>query len=96
VSRVIVPIGFIGSVRERVARTDNRPLGHCHHPSERAADLASAVAMVEAHQQQSDPAATYPLDQMGTAAHHVSAPGKLGTVAVRTIPPTHRNNRRHY
>jgi hypothetical protein len=43
--------------------------------------------MVQTHPQQSDPAATYPLDQMGTAAQHLSAPGKLGTVAVRTIPP---------
>jgi NADPH:quinone reductase-like Zn-dependent oxidoreductase len=58
-------------------------------PQRRASDLASAVAMMQAHQQLSAPAATYPLDQIRAAAQHVSAPGKVGTVVVVAIPLRH-------
>jgi NADPH:quinone reductase-like Zn-dependent oxidoreductase len=53
-------------------------------PDERASDVASALAMARGFPQQFDTAAIYPLEQITDAVQHVSKPGKVGTVLVKT------------
>jgi NADPH:quinone reductase-like Zn-dependent oxidoreductase len=50
--------------------------------TQRASDIAAALAMVSAHPQALAPAAVYRLDDIGAAVRHVSEPGKVGTVVV--------------
>jgi NADPH:quinone reductase-like Zn-dependent oxidoreductase len=50
---------------------------------QRASDVASAVMITTSIPQHFDVAAIYPLDQIAEAVHHVSQPGKVGTVVVK-------------
>lgn len=50
----------------------------------RASDIASVTAIAIALSAEFDVAGTYPLDQITDAAKHVNAPGKIGTVIVKT------------
>ena len=50
---------------------------------QRASDVASAVMITTGLPQHFDVAAIYPFDQIADAVHHVSQPGKVGTVVVK-------------
>jgi NADPH:quinone reductase-like Zn-dependent oxidoreductase len=52
-------------------------------PEQRASDVASAIMITTGLPQHFDVAAIYPLDQIAEAVHHVSQPGKAGTVVVK-------------
>ena len=54
------------------------PLARWRRIRSRASDIASALSAVF------DDAGTYTLDQITDAAHHVNAPGKIGTAIVKT------------
>ena len=53
-------------------------------PERRASDIAAAAGLAAAQPSELDVAATYSLDQITDAVHHVSRPGKIGTVIVHT------------
>ena len=53
-------------------------------PERRASDIASVAAIAIGLSAEFDVAGTYTLDQISEAARHVSAPGKVGTVIVKT------------
>ena len=53
-------------------------------PEQRASDVASAVMISTALPQHFDVAAIYPLDRIADAVRHVTQPGKVGTVLVKT------------
>jgi NADPH:quinone reductase-like Zn-dependent oxidoreductase len=53
-------------------------------PERRASDIASVTAIASALPAEFDVAGTYPLDQITDAVQHVNAPGKIGTVIVKT------------
>jgi NADPH:quinone reductase-like Zn-dependent oxidoreductase len=52
-------------------------------PEQRASDVASAVMITMGLPHHFDVAAVYPLDRITDAVHHVSQPGKVGTVLVK-------------
>jgi NADPH:quinone reductase-like Zn-dependent oxidoreductase len=53
-------------------------------PERRASDIAGVTAIATTQAGNFDVAGTYTLDQISAAARHVSAPGKIGTVIVKT------------
>jgi NADPH:quinone reductase-like Zn-dependent oxidoreductase len=53
-------------------------------PERRASDIASATGLALAQPAEFDIAGTYTLDQIDDAVRHVSRPGKVGTVIVKT------------
>jgi NADPH:quinone reductase-like Zn-dependent oxidoreductase len=53
-------------------------------PERRASDIASVTAIATALSAEFDVAGTYTLEQISTAAQRVNAPGKIGTVIVKT------------
>ena len=53
-------------------------------PERRASDIAAVAGLAGAHASELDVAGTYSLDQIADAVHHVSRPGKIGTVIVHT------------
>jgi len=53
-------------------------------PERRASDIASVTAIAFALSAEFDVAGTYTLDQITEAVQHVSRPGKIGTVIVKT------------
>lgn len=53
-------------------------------PERRASDIASVTAIATAQSESFDVADTYTLDQIAAAAQHVTVPGKIGTVIVKT------------
>ncbi|NGX07943.1 zinc-binding dehydrogenase [Mycobacteroides franklinii] len=53
-------------------------------PERRASDIATVAKLVAGQPSELDVAATYPLDQITDAVRHVTKPGKVGTVIVRT------------
>ncbi len=52
-------------------------------PERRASDIAGVTAIATTQTAEFDVAGTYTLDQISAAAHHVKAPGKIGTVIVK-------------
>jgi NADPH:quinone reductase-like Zn-dependent oxidoreductase len=53
-------------------------------PERRASDIAAAAGLAAAQPSELDVAGTYSLDQITDAVRHVTRPGKVGTVIVRT------------
>lgn len=53
-------------------------------PERRASDVAAVTGLAAALPSEFDVAGVYVLDQIADAVHHVSRPGKIGTVIVRT------------
>jgi NADPH:quinone reductase-like Zn-dependent oxidoreductase len=54
-------------------------------PERRASDIASVIAIAMSLSAEFDVAGTYTLDQITDAVQHVNAPGKNGTVIVKTL-----------
>jgi NADPH:quinone reductase-like Zn-dependent oxidoreductase len=53
-------------------------------PERRASDIAAVTAIATTQTAEFDVAGAYPLDQISAAVRHVTAPGKTGTVIVKT------------
>jgi hypothetical protein len=65
-------------------------------PERHASDIAAAAGLAGAHASELDVAGTYSLDQIADAVHHVSRPGKIGTVIVQARgDPRRQRTRRH-